>query len=201
MNVLFLYHFNKKVVIIRKETFMKKILSILLTLLSLTVVGQKITGISAKYNDAYVEWELFSDDTDEIGSLSMTWQQPDDWSQWTYRLGEKSGTIKTKWNKDFSQWEIRGDNKVITAQMIWNGDPRQWRITDNNITLEFKTKWGNQLTEWVIEDSNKGYFSMYMEAQNDPRDWIMEDELNENVSFPMKIAILFLGMFNSCPKR
>lgn len=180
---------------------MKKILSILLILLVFRGFSQKIIGIAAKYNDAFVEWELYSDDTKDVGSLVMTWQQPDDWSQWTYRLGEKSGTIKTKWNKDFSQWEVRGDNKIITAQMIWNGDPRQWRITDNVTTLELKTKWGNQLTEWIIDDSKKGYFSMYMEAQNDPRDWVTEDELDENISFPMRMTIIFLTMFNSCPKR
>jgi hypothetical protein len=148
-----------------------------------------------------VDWEIYCDDSDDVGSLTMTWQSPDDWSQWTYRIGEKTGTIKTKWNKDFSQWEIRGDNKIITAQMIWNGDPRQWRVTDNSISIELKTKWGNQLTEWIVDDNKRGQFNMFMDIQNDPRDWVIEDELDETVSFPMKMTLLFLTVFNSVPKH
>jgi hypothetical protein len=180
---------------------MKKILSLLILLSSLQLEAQRFTEISAKYNDAFVEWELYTDDNEKAGTLNMIWQNPDDWSQWNYRIGEKTGTIKTKWNKDFSQWELRGENKIITAQMIWNSDPRQWRITDNTMTLELKTKWGNQLTEWVVDDNKKGQFYMYMDAQNDPRDWQIEDELDETVSFPMKMTLVFLTMFNSVPKK
>ena len=183
---------------------MKKILLIffVLNLIQInTQYSQVLTGISARFNDAFVEWDIFINENDEKGNLTMTWQNPDDWSQWNYRIGEKTGTIKTKWNKDFSQWELRGENKIITAQMIWNGDPRQWRITDNSMTLELKTKWGNQLTEWVVDDNKKGQFYMYMDVQNDPRDWQIEDELDETVSFPMKMALVFLTMFNSVPKK
>ena len=180
---------------------MKKILSLLILLSYLQLEAQRLTEISAKFNDAFVEWEFYTDDNDDAGMLNMIWQNPDDWSQWNYRIGEKTGTIKTKWNKDFSQWELRGENKIITAQMIWNGDPRQWRITDNSMTLELKTKWGNQLTEWVVDDNKKGQFYMYMDVQNDPRDWQIEDELDETVSFPMKMALVFLTMFNSVPKK
>ena len=163
--------------------------------------AQTLTGFSARFNDAFVEWDIYIDEYDEKGYLTMTWQKPDDWSQWSYRIGEKTGTIKTKWNRDFSQWEIRGDNKIITAQMIWNGDPRQWRITDNNITLELKTRWGNQLNEWLVDDNVRGQFYMNASIQNDPRDWDIQDELNESVSFTMKMAITFLTMFNSVPRE
>ena len=166
--------------------------------------AQILRGMSARFNDALVEWDIYtgeSDDRGEKGNLTMTWQNPDDWSQWTYRVGEKTGTIKTKWNRDISQWEIRGDNKIITAQMIWSGDPRQWRITDNTMTLELKSKWANQNSEWFVDDDQRGQLFISMNFQNDPRDWNIEDELNQSVSFPMKMAIIFLTMFNSVPKQ
>lgn len=158
-------------------------------------------GISAKFNNAFVEWDIYTDNDNLDGYFTMIWQNPDDWSQWNYRIGDKTGTIKTKWNKDFSQWEIRGDNKIVTAQMIWNNDPRQWRITDNTISLELKTRWGNQLNEWLVEDNARGQFYMSTSIPNDPRDWDIEDELSEDVSLTMKMAIVFLSMFNTVPKN
>ena len=179
---------------------MKNLFVIYFLFIGYQLNAQILTGLSARFNDAFMDWEVYSEDEDEKGNITMTWQNPDDWSQWTYRFGEKSGVIKTKWNKDFSFWEIRGDNKIITAQMIFNGDSRQWRITDNVISLELKCRWGNQLTEWLVDDSQNGRLYMYQDIQNDPRDWNIEDELDEAVSFPMKLTVVFLTMFNSVPK-
>lgn len=179
---------------------MKKILFYLLTFLVFNIKAQTLTGISVKYNDAYVDWTIYTDDEDVEGTLTMTWQSPDDWSQWTYRIGEHTGTIKTKWNKDLSHWEIRGDNKIISAQQTWQGDNRQWRITNNSFSLDLKCKYGNNWNDWEVNDSKRGKFSVLTAYQNDPRDWTIEDELNEEVTLPMKMAIVFMSIINSVPK-
>ena len=166
-----------------------------------TLPAQVLTGFNARYNDAFVEWEVFADSIEAAGSLTMTWQKPDDWTQWSYRLDDKTGTIKTKWQKDISQWETRGENKTVSAQMMWSNDPREWRITNNQFSLELKCRLNGNFNEWVIDDSKRGTFRVFTKYENDPRDWIIEDELTPSVSLPMKMTILFLVLFNSVPKH
>jgi hypothetical protein len=179
---------------------MKKLLFSLFIFFTLQLNAQTLTGISVKYNDAYVEWSIYTDDEDVEGTLTMTWQNPDDWTQWTYRIGEHTGTIKTKWNKDVSHWEIRGDNKIISAQQIWQGDNRQWRITNNSFSLDLSCKYGNNWNDWTIDDRKRGKISVLTAYQNDARDWNIEDNMSEEVTLPMKMAVVFISIFNSIPK-
>jgi hypothetical protein len=179
---------------------MKKLVFSLFIFFTLNLNAQTLTGISVKYNDAYVDWTIYTNDEDVEGNLTMTWQSPDDWSQWTYRIGEHTGTIKTKWNKDLSHWEIRGDNKIISAQQTWQGDNRQWRITNNSFSLDLKCKYGNNWNDWEVDDSKRGKFSVLTAYQNDPRDWNIEDETTEEVPLTMKMTIVFLSIINSVPK-
>jgi hypothetical protein len=179
---------------------MKKLLFLLFSLHISLSQAQILTGISARYNDAFVDWDIYTDNDDEQGSLTMTWQKPDDWTQWTYRIGDKSGTIKTKWIRDISLWEVRGDNKIITIQMMWANDPRSWRITDNTMSIDVKSRLGMDFQEWNVDEGKRGKLNIFMDKYNDPRDWNIEDELDESIPLPMKIAILFIVMFNSVPK-
>ena len=167
-----------------------------------TLTAQTLTGFSARFNDAFVDWDIYVDSIDgSAGNLTMTWQHPDDWTQWSYRLGDRSGSIKTKWQKDLTQWEVRGENKTVSAQMMWTNDPRQWRVTDNTFSLELKCRFGNNWNEWIVDDSKRGYFRVITRYDNDPRDWIIEDELDPSVSLPMKMTLLYLVLINSVPKR
>jgi hypothetical protein len=167
-----------------------------------TLSAQVLTGINTRYNDAFVDWEIYIDSIDgSAGNLTMTWQNPDDWTQWAYRLDDKTGNIKTKWQKDISLWEVRGGNKTISAQMVWSNDPREWRVTNNDFSLELKTRFKQNFDEWVVEDDKRGTFRVLTRYQNDPTDWIIEDELDPSVSLPMKMTLLFLVLFNSVPKH
>jgi hypothetical protein len=188
--------------LLKKAFDMKNCFALFMLLLAQTLSAQVLTGINTRYNDAFVDWEIYVDSLDDAaGNLTMTWQNPDDWTQWSYRMGDVSGNIKTKWQKDISLWEIRGGNKTVSAQMMWSNDPREWRITNNDFSLELKTRFKQNFDEWVIEDSKHGYFRVLTRYQNDPRDWIIEDELDPSVSLPMKMTILFLVLFNSVPKH
>ena len=163
--------------------------------------GQILTGISVRFNDAFVDWDVFADsmDTDK-GNLQMTWQHPDDWTNWSYRLGEKTGTIKTKWSRDLEHWETRGENKIISAETIFMGEKRQWRVTNNDFSLELTCTDYRNCEQWSVEDSRRGKFTIYTERQRDPRDWLIEDELDPSVSLPMKMTLVFLAILNTVPK-
>ena len=179
---------------------MKRLLILFALFLAFKINAQIPIGASAKYNDSFVEWDILTEDEKSDGSLTMTWQQPDDWTQWSYRVGEKTGTIKTKWQKDPSLWELRGSNKIISMQQVWSNDPRFWRVTDNAVSLDIKSRFGLNFQEWTVDEGKRGKMSIFMEYSNDPRDWVIEDELDESITFPMKMAIIFLVIYNSVPK-
>lgn len=164
--------------------------------------SQILTGISARFNDAFVDWDVFADSVDtDKGNLLMTWQNPDDWTNWSYRLGEKTGTIKTKWSRDLEHWETRGENKIISAETIFTGDKRQWRVTNNSFSLELACTDYQNGEQWTVEDSRRGRFTIYTELQRDYRDWVVEDELDSSVSLPMKMTLVFLAILNTVSKR
>ena len=183
---------------------MKKIQRLLLLaicwLLTLQLSAQILTGLSAKWNDDFSEWIILTEYEDVEGELIMTWQLQNDWSSFDYRIEDASGNIKIKWRDNPNEWETRGDNEIITARTRWPDDPREWRITDNDRTFHFKSKWGNNPNVWLVTDDAYGYFEMYMYQRNDFREWVIIDELAEEIPLAMKMTMVFLAMNNSTPK-
>ena len=174
----------------------------------------KMTTMSSRWQDSFVEWDIYSTLEDpsleegeeaqeeHYGSLKLRWLNVrDDWSEWDFELGGQTGTIRQKWKDDPQQWELRTyTGAIITMRTAWNGDFKEWRISDNTITLNIKSKWTNQLDEWLVKDSNYGNFYLYTLRTRDPRDWAIDDQLAPEVSEEMKFALIFTVIFNSVPK-
>lgn len=167
-----------------------------------------------------MEWEIFAftqDSTaiedalayeepipeERIGELKLRWLNVrDDFSEWDYEFSGQRGTIKMKWKDDPSLWELRDfDGTIITMKASWPNDPTEWRVTDNSNTLNWKSKWKNQLNEWLVEDRRHGNYYVYALNEFDPRDWAVDDELNEEISAPMRMAMVFLTVYHSTPKQ
>ena len=173
-----------------------------------------MTTVSCRWQDSFVEWELYSglrqadleegEEAEEelYGELKLRWLNVrDDWSEWDYELGGQRGTIRQKWKDDPQQWELRSyTGTVITMRTTWNGDFKEWRVSDNSISLNIKSKWTNQLDEWLVRDDTYGNFYLYTLRTRDPRDWAIEDHLDPAISEEMKLAMVFLVIFNSSPK-
>lgn len=179
---------------------MKNGLLVLLLFFSLNAQAQLITGISSKWSDEFSEWTIWTDDEETEGELVMTWQRQQDWSQWDYRIEDERGTIKLKRKDDPSQWEIRGYDEIVTAKMTWNGDFRTWKITNNSKYLTLTTRYGNRMDEWILRGESHGIFHMYTEFEQDPRDWIIVDRLDEDISLTMKMALIFIASYHGSPK-
>ena len=162
--------------------------------------AQYISGIGTKWSDAFTEWTIYTEEDGLEGDLTMRWQLNNDWTEWDYRLGEEFGSIKMKWKDNPSQWELRGGGEIVTIYMVWPNDIREWRLTNNTITLTLKSRWGNNLNEWQLKTDKYGHFDIYTNWENDPRDWNVYDELDEEISIHMKIALLFIATFHSSPK-
>jgi hypothetical protein len=179
---------------------------------ALTVRAQQFSAISTRWSDSFVEWELFAftgDTTDDgyweedaVGDMRLRWLGvKDDWSEWEYRVGDESGTIKAKFKDDPTYWELRSfSGSVISMRAAWSNDFTEWRVTDNATTLMLRSRWKNQLDEWLVDDRNYGSFSIHTMRRQDPRDWAIEDNLDPGVSQPMKLAFIFLAVFHSSPR-
>jgi hypothetical protein len=163
--------------------------------------AQYITGIGTRWSDAFAEWIIYTDDEELEGDLTLRWQLQGDWSAWDYRLGEDFGSIKMKWKDNPSQWELRGGNEIVSIYMVWPNDVREWRLTDNSTTLTLKSRWGNNLNEWELKTEKHGRFAIFANWENDPREWNVWDELDEDISIHMKIALIFIATYHSSPKN
>lgn len=161
--------------------------------------AQYLTGIATRYNDSFVEWNFYTDLEEEEGELRLRWDN--DWSEWDYRLEDNSGSIKLKWKDNPGEWELRGNNRIVSARILWNNDFTEWRITDNSISLTLASKWKNLFDEWKIRESSHGNFEMYTNWERDPRDWTIIDELDDEVSYEMRMMLMFIVVFHSSPRQ
>lgn len=181
---------------------------------SLYAQAPAITTVSSRWQNSFVEWDVFStlraEDLEEgeeveeeyYGEMKLRWLNVrDDFSEWDYELGGQRGTIRQKWKDDPQQWELRSyTGVVITMRTTWNNDFKEWRVSDNAITLNIRSKWTNQLDEWELRDSNYGNFYLYTLRTRDPRDWAIEDKLAPEIPEEMKLAMIFIAIFHSTPK-
>lgn len=192
---------------------MKKIFVVIayICLLLPGVMGaQDISGLSARWSDSFVEWDLYGligDDPEEareerVGHLQLRWLNlKDDFSEWEYQCGDQRGSIRLKWKDDPNHWELRTfDNEMITMWTLFKGDLRQWRVTNNDFSLELRSRWQNQVDEWLVEDRARGIFYIYTLHERDPRDWVIDDRLSGEVSLAMRMALAFLAVFHGSPR-
>ena len=161
--------------------------------------AQILTGINTKWNDSFTEW-TFKTLEEEEGDLVMKWPFRKDWTEWDYRIGEETGTIRMKWKDNPNLWEIVGLDETITARAIWKGDFTQWRLQGNADQITLKCRWKNNLNEWRVIEKEFGKFEIFTEWEDDPRDWIIVDETENKITLTMKMALSFLAIFHSTPK-
>lgn len=165
------------------------------------VQAQWLTGVATKWNDSFIEWSVFTENEEEEGSLEIRWKRQLDWSNWDYQVGDEYGSIRQSFSNDPSQWVIRGSEDVITARTRWVNDFREWRITDNSTTLIFRSRWKNNFNEWLLADEQYGNFAVLTTWSDDPREWEIVDELDEDISLTMKMAMVFIAIYQSSPKQ
>ncbi len=181
---------------------MKRLLAISLVLWPLcTATAQlRLTGLSTVWGDSFAEWTIYTDDEDTTGELKQRWPLENDWTEWVFSIGDDIGYIKMKWKDDPNQWELRCKGQTITIRTVWKNDPTRWRITDNNISLTMVSHWRNLPYEWKLQEKRWGKFEVLMTEEPDPRDWDVLDDLSDQISMPMKMAMLFITVYHSTPK-
>ena len=169
-------------------------------ILCLTTSAQDILGVGTLYSDSFREWEIHTADDFRKGELRLRWTLREDWTEWDFRLGDTTAQIRLKWADDPNLWEIKCLGVTVTARTMWNNDFRQWRLSDGKHRINWQSRFGNIRDEWIVREDDSGHFSVYTYWEGDPRDWVVVDELDEDVSYAMRVAMIFIAIFNSVPK-
>lgn len=180
---------------------MNRFLAILIFLsTAILCSGQSLFGVSSKWDDSFREWAIFTEDEEQEGELMMRWPFREDWTEWEYQLEDFGGDIRQQWKNDPSKWQISGDGERITARRLWANSNREWRITNNSTSLTLRSKYGNDFGSWQIREETYGKFEMFTDIEGDPRDWVIVDEMDEEISLAFKMAIVFIVLHHSTPR-
>ncbi len=194
----------------------KYILVFCLLLCTTFMSAQTLLGISTRWSDEFREWDVFTTLGDQTiyeegdeefievepsGELLMRWQADLNWAEWDFNVDDIKGSMRQLWKDDPTQWELRIGTEVVTCRAAWRDDLTEWRITNNNKTLVWRSKYRRNLNEWELRGGNYGEFYVYTSIQNDPRDWIIVDELNDKIPFSLKMAMTFIAIYHSIDRR
>jgi len=173
-----------------------------LLLISSGINAQVITQISTAWDDRLDEWIIYTDDEEVEGTLEPKWRLGNDISAWEYTLGDlTSGDIKQEWESNPNSWIViteSGDR--IVAKTIWRNDFTEWEIKTNSNSYRFKTEYKGNPNHWLISQSDEEEFHITMDRNYDPRDWFVEDFIEEG-SYDLTITISFIAIINSLTAR
>lgn len=157
-------------------------------------------GAAAKFDNSFREWVIHTQDEDLEGTLELRWRFRDNWKEWEFRFGDIDATIEQKWDDDPNLWELRCEGILVTIRTLFPNDFLEWRLSDGNKQLTWRSKFRNIVEEWELRDRGKGEFIMYTYWQGDLRDWVIIDKMNEDISLPLRLGMIFLTLYHSTPK-
>jgi len=165
------------------------------------VIGQQsIWDVGTIYDDRLDEW-FITDESDDEGELEIKWKLRNDWTEWDYDIGDRSGTIKQKWSAQPGRWELRSDDGILVEfSTKWRNDWSEWRIKTNDLQIDYEMSDKGDSGFWVVDSPKFGYWEFYNIYNNDIRDWESYDELDPSVPFEVKMALVFISIIVNYPR-
>lgn len=164
------------------------------------VQSQEIIGVGTKWDNSFKEWIIHTSDEDIRGEMDTRWRFREDFTEWDFRLDDIHASVEQKWEDDPNIWEVNCEGVVVTIRTLWSNDFSEWRLSDGTTQLTWKSRYRNVREEWELRDLRNGEFTMYTYWEGDPREWVVLDKLDEDVSFAMKVGLVFIALYNSTPK-
>jgi len=179
-------------------------ISAILLLFSFTLpqagVAQRMTGAFIKFTNTFREWTIVTEDEDLRGELRLKWIHTNDWTAWDFTLGDTFATIEQKWTEDPNLWIIRCNGVTVNAKTAWSNEFLRWKLNDGKNQFNWESKYSNQRDEWELETRKEETFKIETYWEGNPTEWIIEDNLPDDVSMAMRIAMLFLTLHFSSPR-
>lgn len=177
-------------------------LYVFLCIISTDAKAQELIGFSVIYGDSFMEWEVIpADEAIDIGNLNLSWPDKRDWTDWEYNVAGRVGNIHQKWINRPHEWELIDGEYVVSIRNQWKGDLTIWKITCDDYNLKFESRYNNIADEWTLTTKKHGSFEVYTNFEGDPRDWIVEDRLDEDFPLALKMAMIYISIYYSVPHR
>lgn len=158
--------------------------------------AQHILSLNTEWDDSLRDWKIESDSTDFSGELYFRFSNDVIPRFWDYRTGELAGSIKATWDDNPNDWVLDGMNIDAQAKTTWRGQFQRWNVDIAGQRIIWELTSDSDGLFWEIKDKSNGSFFMYMEWEDDMRDWIIEDYLVEDFPYEGKVFLVFLGMFS-----
>lgn len=152
------------------------------------------------WDDRFTEWEIIDEETGDQGEIRLRWTFPLDWSVWDIRWGDTTAEFSLSWKDNPEQWDLIMGSKRVTARTRWPGDLSEWRIQYDGETIIWRPIDRMRPDIWETENLKRVPFRMYTLYEDDPRDWVIEEELREDV-FPLRLMLIMLAVYHTMPRN
>ena len=160
------------------------------------------TEVHSRWNDRFDEWEVFGstvDDEEFVVQFDLVWPLQRNWEEWRIGGDLFEGSIRAKWPGDPGQWEMRINGDIIMINQLNRNDGNRWEIRNGTSRELLQTQWFNNPTQWFFP-RHREQWVQYMEREGDPRDWIIEDYLEEITDPGTRLAAIFIIIWQTIPK-
>ena len=173
-------------------------ISLLLVFSTTLVCGQNLFGLKTAWDDDYKQWVIVADEEELEGEVEMTWRLRNDPREWNIKLDGQRGSIKQKWDNNRNTWVLRYGSELINIATVWSNDFNSYRISDGEVSITIeRANYQKDPIEWTIQNEKNGRFLWYNEFDYDNRDWVIIDELEEEISIGIKLAAVLISIINT----
>ncbi len=165
-----------------------------------TINAQTFTAANTKYSNTFREWEFYTLDENTTGQMWMRWPFQNDWTSWDLSVGDLPASIQQENAGDPNFWVIRCNGVIVNARTAWKGEFYRWKLSDGQHQINWEARYANQRDQWATDRLKEFPFQMKMDWKGDPRQWTIEDQLPDEISLAMKLAMIFLAIHFSAPQ-
>ncbi len=164
------------------------------------LAGQaSVTGYSTYYDDTFNKWIVYTADESKEGIIEQVWPLNNDWSEWSFRLGDYFGTIRSVWQDRFDQWNITIDGETYMARTLYRNDFRTIEIKGGGFLLtmrydEYDESWA------TIQSTTRLDLAVVTVRYGDMRDWDLVTPVAEDIPLGLQIASTFVPILLVCPR-
>lgn len=163
-----------------------------------TLSAQIINSAFSVFDTQLDEWKIHIDEESYVEARRLMGSNK--YHKWDLSYDNEegetlSGHIELKWPEDYSYWDVFWNNERVSIEMIYFNDFGAWRIRHNDKTFTIRAT-SNLMNEWKSRFGNT--YNMYQVDEFDLRDWYIDDETEDELTFPMRIAIAALIIELKC---
>lgn len=165
--------------------------------------AQYLLSFHTEWDDSFKEWLVIVEENDSTiveGSIDIRWSMDNDFDTYDIRIGENFGELKQVYKNNPTHWQLILNGQMVTITQTWPRDVGAWKMSIGKQTLNMNTRYSQIYDDWTIENHNLGQFNVYTETIGDTRDWIVDDFLNNDIPFVLRLAAAFVPIIVSSPK-